>query len=120
MDAPARLQRGVAIGHFVAPSLDNTSRRAVGDANGFVEVVKVRRQSAAGLEQTVAAAHFDAGHEVLVEMIDETGSRPGLKSRRVLEMRNPFLSRNPAGILRHDEALEGRGNQLASRRLRGE
>src|SRR3954451_10677007 len=50
VDAPARLQCGGVAAHRVTSAFNNTRRRAIDDANAFVEVVDVSWQAAAWLE----------------------------------------------------------------------
>ena len=106
MDAAARLKRGGTVGHLVTASLDDAGGSALDDADGFVEVVEVRRQTTSGLEQAVATAHFEACHEVFVEVVDEACARPGLESRRSAEARHTFFPGNASGLVRHRAALE--------------
>src|SRR5204863_9387361 len=83
--AATRLERGGILAHRVSAAFDDAIRRTADDANAFVKVVNMGRQPASGAKQSVAAAHFDSGHQRFVEEVDERGALPRLESNGGLE-----------------------------------
>src|SRR5690349_6135843 len=101
MDASARLKSSGVVGHRIAAAFHYACGVAFDDANRFVEIMEVSRETSARLERAVAAAHFDAGHEILVEVIDEGCAWTGGGARRCMEASNPFFAWRSLRILRH-------------------
>src|SRR5260370_30986384 len=66
MDAAAGDHGRAAAGEGIALAFDDAGGRAVDDADRFVEVMEVSGQSAAGMKQAVATAHFDRRPQVRV------------------------------------------------------
>src|SRR2546423_2979548 len=59
--------------------------RALDNANALVKFMTVGRQPSARAKQSVAAAHFDSGHQGVVEKIDERGPLTRIEAEGQME-----------------------------------
>ena len=96
-------RRPVRSSRTVTP-LDNAGRDPVDDADRLVKIVDSEPGSRPpGMEQPITAAHRDAGHERLVEEVDERRVRTSLGTRGRLESVDPLgppggPASSPSGI----------------------